>query len=178
MNAGHHSKLGVGAKLLIALVVLGNLAPALLAPSVGLGLVNRVPEEILILFAFPLGLVGGFAARHLRASPHAVRYLCLWGGLVLNAWLWGWVTYRVIRSVRGQGGYGSGLDTSTVMPRVAQLRQNHVGRAKARSKPLHFRKGFLAATGRALTKLAYFCRVRPWHDEADDQKAPRTGPLS
>jgi hypothetical protein len=147
------------------------------ANSIGWDVAKFPCECAWAVLAFPLGWLG-FIAGSLSAASRGMwgmRYACLWAGVAMNAILWGWVVYKLIRSVQGQPGY-SGFDASLVRPRITQVRQNHAILAHSRSKPLQARRELLAAAGRALTKLAYFSRTAAEREKTEHQEAPTNEP--
>lgn len=162
------------AKNLIAVVMLGNLMGAVLTSFLALNFRPSWPIATFFckcgwaLLAFPLGWVG-FIASRLSSSPQMASFL-FGAGLLSNACLWAWVAARTIRAVQQQGTH-KGFDTSTVSPRIEELRRSHALTAHSRSRHLHARKELLATASRVVRRFMYFSGIRTQHHEPTKETA-------
>ncbi len=163
------------AKLLIATVAVGNLVGVGVTSWVLLGrlscpqLVRFLCECCWAVLAFPL-LWAGLIASSL-ATGGGIDYPTLWGAAIVNACLWGWVASKVGTQIAH-----SGFDPSTILLRIARLRENGTAAAHARSKHLHTRRGLLAATRRTLRGTAYFSGEGPEHRQSAGQEVGKNEP--
>lgn len=144
-------------KALIVGVALGDLAGQVvtflggLANKSGWDVVKLPCECAWAVLAFPLGWLG-LIAPGLAAAPKVLPYahLFLWTGVVMNGALWGWMVYRVARSLRRQGTH-HGFDASAFSVRLSEVRQSHVAAAHARAGSAHSRKGLGSSQSRCPT---------------------------
>jgi hypothetical protein len=160
-------------KLLIGTVVVGNLAGFALAYFVACGGwpacrgLEWLGASCWAVLALPLGWLGLIAGR-LFATSRSVFNLFFYSGAILNACLWGWAAWGIIRAVQ-RNFTQAGFDASAIAPRIAHLRESHATMAHVRARPLHARKGLLAAAGQAVKHLAYFSGFRAEHPDALEQ---------
>jgi hypothetical protein len=126
-------------------------------------LVNVLCGCCWVVLAFPLGWLGLIAGRF--SATTSVSFVCFFGAIALNACVWGWAALGMLRAVQQRASY-KGLDVSTISSRIVRLRENHPAMAHSRARPLHSRKGLLAAAGRAVRRLAFFVgeedRLKKW----------------
>jgi hypothetical protein len=183
MSAEQHSSSDVNTKVLITAVALGDLAGQAvtflggLANTTGWDVAKLPCDCAWAVLAFPLGWLGWIAGCFLSASSRmaGMRDACLWAGVTLNACLWGWTVYVLIKRVRGQGGR-DGLDASAISLRIAEVRRSHVVAAHSRWKPPHAREALVAAASRAIRRCGYFFRGEPERWESPKEKHPRDEP--
>jgi len=57
-----------------------------------------------------------------------------------------------------------GFDTSAIEPQIRRVRQDYVGLAHQRWRPVHCRAAFSAAARRLITSFSYFRRPRHEHE--------------
>jgi hypothetical protein len=132
------------------------------------------------VLAFPLGWLGFIAAafakfRWLLPYPD----LLLWTGIIMNGIFWGWIVYRVVRSLRGQVGH-HGFDASTFILPLGEVRRNHMSAVQARSRPGYAHKTLFAVASRAVRRCGYFFgrnpEVRAGAEEISMTMSPNESP--
>jgi hypothetical protein len=174
-----NDRLDMKAKKIIATAVVGNLA------GVGLTYVALIAAPtffgwwlcycLFLFFSFPLGWLGVLLSKMLATK--GIALLCFWGGVTLNACLWGWTVSRITRAVqRRKMTAQNAFDASAISARIMQLRHDHAVAAHARSHPLYSRKGLVAAARRALTRFAYFSGIGAQHSRSPEHEAPKNSP--